>query len=371
MNPLRPALSRKSLVVAVAASAAIATVTIAGPGPAQASTRQVAHHAVATPNPLANLTWGTYSGPNDELFNTLHRLHGANRRLVYSVAARPRMRWFGAWYADNFIYTALRRYIENVTHGRRNVLVQMAIFRVTPWETRACASLPTAAQQRSYYRWINAAARAIGRTHVAMVLQPDLPFAFCVPNHSHLPLNMVSYAARKFSSLPNTTVYLDSGAADWSPVMRAVWLLRNAGIRYTRGFALDATHYDSTSDQVVYGAKIQQALSAAGLRGKRFIVNTAQNGRPFTHEWYIGHGGTGPGFNNAAACHTVGQQHCVTLGIPPTWHTSSAPGLTARARALAGRYCDAFLWVGRPWLLSQPDSFNLNRLLDMARTTPY
>jgi endoglucanase len=371
MNPLRPALSRKSLVVALAAATALATVTVSGPGTAHASTRPVAHHAVASPNPLANLTWRTYTGPTDELYNTLPRLHGTNRQLLLSVAQRPRMRWFGAWYADNFIYTAMRRYIKNVTRGRSNVLVQMAIFRMAPWETRACPSLPTAAQQRSYYRWINRAARAIGRTHVAMVLQPDLPFAFCVPHHSLLPLNMVSYATRKFSSLPHTSVYLDSGAADWSPVNRSVWLLRHAGIRYARGFALNATHYDATSAQVVYGAKIQRALSAWGLHGKRFIVNTAQNGRPFSRQWYMHHGGTGRGFNNAEECHTVGQRHCVTLGIPPTWHTSSAPGLTAQARSLAGKFCDAFLWVGRPWLLSQPSGFDVTRLLNMARTTPY
>src|SRR6478609_1556431 len=275
MNPLRPALSRKSLVVALAASAAIAAVTVSGPGTAQASTRAVAHHAVATPNPLANLTWGNYTGPTDELYNTLPRLHGTNRRLLLSVAQRPRMRWFGGWYADNFIYTAMRRYIENVTHGRRNVLVQMAIFRMSPWETQSCNHLPTRSQQRSYYRWINAAARAIGRTHVAMVMQPDLPFAFCAPHHSLLPLDMVSYATRKFSSLAHTAVYIDAGAADWSPVNRAVWLLRHAGVRYARGFALNATHYDNTNAQVVHGAQIAKGLSAWGLRGKRFIVNTA------------------------------------------------------------------------------------------------
>lgn len=370
MNLLRPRLSPTSLVAALAASAVIATVAVSTPVGAQASTRPVAH-AVTSPNPLANLTWGNYTGSTDELYNTLPRLHGTNRQLLLSVAQRPRMRWFGAWYADSFIYTAMRRYIQNVTHGRSNVLVQMAIFRVVPWETRACPALPTAAQQRSYYRWINAVARAIGRTHVAMVLQPDLPFAFCVPHHSLLPLNMVSYATRKFSSLPHTSVYLDSGAADWSPVYRSVWLLRHAGVRYARGFALNATHYDSTSSEVAYGAKIQNALSGWGLRGKRFIVNTAQNGRPFTHQWYIRHGGTGRGYNDAAECRTVGQLHCVTLGVPPTWHTSSAPGLTAQARSLARKFCDAFLWVGRPWQMSQPSGFNLTRLLNMARTTPY
>ena len=49
-------------------------------------------------------------------------------------------------------------------------------------------------------------------------------------------------AAKLFSALPHTTVYIDAGAADWLSVGQAAWLLENAGVQYARGFSLDDTH---------------------------------------------------------------------------------------------------------------------------------
>lgn len=364
---------RNCLVVALAALAVVAAVVPSlnqSRAQAQTAARRTGFHAVVAPNPLANITWGNYSGAHDELFQAYRRASGTNRQLLGQLTLRPRMRWFGAWYTNQWIYQSIQRYIADTTHGNPNVLVQMAIFRMVPWETRACTRLPTAAEQNSYKTWINRVARAIGRTHVAMVLQPDLPFAFCVPHHSKLPLQMVAYASRTFSALPNTTVYIDAGAADWSPVYRAVTLLKNAGIAYARGFALNATHYDSTNAQILFGAQLQSALTGSGFPGKRFVVNTAANGRPFTHPWYVHHGGTN--YNNAAVCQNRAQTHCVTPGIPPTLNVTSAQwGLSAKARSLAGKYCDAFLWIGRPWLDNQASPFDLQRALQLARTMPF
>src|SRR5439155_2192681 len=107
---------------------------------------------------------------------------------------RPRVRWFGSWAADDKIYSILRQYIEIVTGGKPNVLVQMAIFRLVPWEGEATKRLPTKAEIASYKLWISNAAQAIGSTHVAMILQPDLPIAFKVPHGSHWAQNLVRFA---------------------------------------------------------------------------------------------------------------------------------------------------------------------------------
>ena len=202
---------------------------------------------------------------------------------------------------------------------------------------------------------------------MALVLQPDLPLALCAPHHSKIPLQLVSYAARVFNALPHTTVYIDVGAADWPTVGQAVALLRGAGIRSARGFALDATHYDSTERQIMFGQKIVRALAAAHIPGRHFVINTAQNGRPFTYQQY-----RGPDFNNAAACVSRTQRRCVALGIPPTTDVSNPRwGLSAKARAIARRLGDAYLWVGRPWLDGQDEHFDVQRALALARTTPF
>ena len=288
--------------------------------------------------------------------------------LLGLIVRRPRVRWFGAWYSDRSARGIASEYIANSTAGRDDVLSQMAVFRVDPWEGQACVRLPSSRQQASYRHWIDAFAAGIGSARVALILQPDLPFAACAPHHSRLPLDLVAYAARRFTSLPHTTVYLDAGAADWPSVRKAVWLLRGGGVRHIRGFALNATHYDSTESEIRFGAQVAAALARAGLPGKHFVVNTSDNGRPFTYQQYHPHSD----FDNARPCRSHDDRRCVTLGIPPTadvtnpkWH------LSRTARRIAARLVDGYLWIGRPWLVRQAAPFDLQRSLAVARSTPF
>ncbi len=317
-------------------------------------------------NPLAGLPWGNYSGPLDEVFPAYRAAIGVDRQLLGYIALAPRMRWFGQWYGDPA--RAAIDYLRNVTGGDPRVLAQMAVFGLVPWEGAASQRLPTAPEQAAYRSWIDGLAAGIGSARVVLVLQPDLPLALDVPHHSTLPLRLVADAARRLAALPHATVYIDAGASDWETVSQAVWLLRTAGVRHTRGFALGATHYATTSDEVRFGAQVVSALARAGVPGMHFVLNTAQNGRGFTYQQY-GHPAS---YDNAPACRTPGQQRCVTLGIPPTTDVAARRwGLPADLRALAARHEDADLWIGRPWLENQSDPFELARSLDLARTWPF
>jgi endoglucanase len=142
-------------------------------------------------------------------------------------------------------------------------------------------------------------------------------------------------------------------------------------MRYARGFALNATHYDSTQSEILFGARVVGALARAGLPGRHFVINTADNGRPFTYQQFRRRF---PSVNWAQprACRTRSSRLCVTLGIPPTTNVASPRwGLSRRARALAARWVDAYLWIGRPWLDYQASPFDLERSLQLARTTPF
>jgi hypothetical protein len=171
------------------------------------------------------------------------------------------------------------------------------------------------------------------------------------------------------SALPNTSVYIDAGAADWNrdDPQKAVRMLFPMGIRWARGFALNSTHYDSTERQVRYAAEVSQALAKRGIPGKYGVINTASNGKPFKGYKY-----NGPNFDNARACTSASDKHCVTLGIPPTVDVADPKwGLNPHDRRLAARYVDAYMWFGRPWLYNQASPFDMNRALTLARTTPY
>jgi endoglucanase len=317
-------------------------------------------------NPLAGMPWGIYTGPIDGVWPAYQAAHGTNRRLLAKLALRSSVHWFGGWISDGSARSVARTYIDEDTGGNPNALSQIAVFRVDPWESAACSTLPDPAGQASYRQWIDSFAAGIGGSRVAMIVQPDLPFALCAPQHSTLQLQLVAYAAKVLNALPHTTVYIDVGAADWVNVRQATWLLRQAGIRYARGFALNDTHYDSTGNELLFGAQVSRALAAAHFPGRHFVINTAENGAPFLYYKYHGN------IKNPPPCASRFSHTCPTLGIPPTWHVADPRWhLSPRARAIARRLADGYLWVGRPWLDYGANPFDLRFALALARSTPF
>ena len=353
--------------VAAALCAVIALTAVVHATPARAGVANAGLSGPRHSDPIAGLAWGNYTGNQDEVFPAYDAASGRDRALLGKIALRPRTRWFGAWYPDSGIGPTIERYIANVTGGNPDVMAQAAVFRLDPWEQAACSQLPTTAQQTSYRTWIDNFAAAIGTARMAIILQPDLPFALCAPGRGRLDLQLVAEAARTFTALSHTTVYIDVGAGDWPSVGQAVSLLRGAGVGAVRGFALNATHYDATSREIGYGVRVARALARAGIPNRHFVINTAANGRGFTYQQH-----PGAIFDNAPVCRSRRSRACVTLGIPPTWQVSLPRwGLSRGDRALADRYVDAYLWFGRPWLDHQSDPFDLGRSLKLAATTPF
>jgi endoglucanase len=232
---------------------------------------------------------------------------------------------------------------------------QLAIFALEPYERQACTRLPSAAEQQAYRDWVDRAVQAIGDSRIALILQPDLPFTSCLPGHSRIDMRLVSWAAKRFSALPHTTVYLDAAASDWLKPEAAAKLLISNGVRSARGFATNLTHYASTTAELSYGHKILAALARRGVHGKHFVVSTSENGTPFTfqkHPDWFHHG-----------LHDA-------LGIPPTTDVANPRwGLPRWAARIARRQCDAYMWIARPWLLNS-GPFELDRALRVAASTP-
>jgi endoglucanase len=244
------------------------------------------------------------------------------------------------------------------------VLSQTAIFRLDPWEGAACPNGNwNAADQQSYKTWVDNFAAGIGDSRVVVIVQPDLPFAECA--HSPVPLELVSYAARRFNALPHATVYVDGGARYFPSFNQAVSMLEQGGVRYVRGFSLNTSEYDTTSSEIEYGARLVQALAKGGIPGKHFVVNTAENGAGFLNGDYPGD------VTHPRVCSSSHDKLCVTLGIPPTtqvasprWHLSGADA------GLAARDVDAYVWAGRPWL-GAAGQFERQRALGLAASTPF
>ena len=383
----------RALRTMIAATALVGLVALGGPTVASVDSKSAAAPSQRGPNnenydppiypPMARSAyagtpdnplvrgWGVYQGLAEHAWLPYLSASPTQQSQLDAIVQRPKATWFGDWQPNSEIQDRVEKYIQLTTGGDPEVLVQVSIFRMVPWEgsDRVCDRLPTAAEQASYKSWIDGFAAGVGDTHMAIIMQPDGPFALCAPGGSKLPSHLIRYGVRKLSALPNTIVYIDAGAADWNrddPKM-ALKILLPAGIRWARGFALNSTHYDSTERQIRYSAKVSEALAARGLSDKYGVINTSSNGRPFKGYKY-----RGPEFDHAFVCKSVTDKRCVTLGIPPTVDVGDPRwGMSRRDRRLAERYVDAYLWFGRPWLFMQRSPFLLDRALELARTSPY
>ena len=310
----------------------------------------------APSNPLAGITWGPYriasADPNGKdpvsaYFNTAHS--DADRATFDKLLSVPRFRWFGAWNANP--RDAASSYIQEVTHGNQDIGVQIGIFRLVPFEHAACSRLPTSSEISAYRDWIVQFAAGIGSARVALLLQPDMPFTLCLPRHSPIDLQLISWTVQQFTALAHTTVYIDAGAGDWMKPGTMASMLKRAGVAQARGFALDLTHFDSTPHEVAYGKKILAALARKGVRGKHFVVDTSKNGRPFTTQAHK------RAFLSGKVCASRTSTACVTLGQPPTTNTGNAA-------------VDAYLWLGRPWI-NNATRRSYDEVLQLVRTSPY
>jgi hypothetical protein len=351
--------ARSAALLAVAALLVTGLLATSEPAGARAST-----------NPLAGGALGVYTGAADGVYPAWQSAGGTTKRLLGKVALKPRVRWFGSWIRRGDVRGMVHDYIVQTQNGDPRVLVQMAVFRLWPKGEGHKSDPLSSADQSAYRAWIDAAARGVGRARVALILEPDLPVAFNGWRPA-VRFALTRYAARAFGALPNTSVYIDGGSSDWLTAAKAASLLRASGVRYARGFALNATHYTSTSSNITHGRAVTSALARLGLPGKHFVVNTADTGRPFTWPQYWRKHPYG-NFDNAETCQNRSERYCVTLGIPPTRDVAaSAWHFSATVNRIARTWCDAFLWYGRPWLRNQASPFDLQRTLQIARTTPY
>ncbi|WP_110181074.1 glycoside hydrolase family 6 protein [Nocardioides solisilvae] len=327
-------------------------------------------------NPLAGRRWGVYLGPQDQVWSPFLSSVGEEREQLAKIALRPRTKWFGGWIPDQQISSTVSRYIADSQAGDPTALVQMALFRMSPWEGEACERRSTPEERSSYKTWMRNVATAIGETPTLVVMQPDMPFFWCSPDRG-AKSKLFRYATRILSELPNTDVYLDAGAADWckkgtgQQPEHCADLLARVGIEHARGFALDSTHYTGPVENVLHGSEIVKALRKRGFGHKHFIVDTAKSGRPTMWPRVIP-AAKGEKNDNSRTCTTRSMKRCVTLGIPPTVRTADDRwALPTEIRALARRHVDGFVWFGRPWLHYQADPFVMQRALDMGRSTPW
>jgi endoglucanase len=362
-KPLDLRSSRRRVAAMLAASAT--ALALAAPA-AHAGTANAGLPGAGT-NPIANMAWGTV--PNDDLGGAYLRASGSQKAVLGKLELQPRALWLGYWWKVNQVRGETAETVADSQNGNPNALTELATFELHPWETRTASGAWTGPVHGSWNvssdeAWYRNMAAGIGTARALVIEQVDLPFA--LKSTKAAPEQIDTYGARVLSALPQTTVYIDAGTFGWlSPAADAELLIRN-GIRYARGFALDDTDYDPTATEDVFGAQVVAALAKLGMPGKHFIVNTDENGQPYKPGDVAGRG-----INDTTACHGRVQTACQRTGIPPTTNVASLRWhLGAKASQAAKRYCDAYVWSGRPWDFDA-GPFNLQYALWLAGNGEY
>ena len=102
----------------------------------------VARGGSADDNPFATHPWGVYRGKMEPSWVAWNNATGSAKDDLAYIANKAKDHWFGHWNPNDKIADQVDDYIANSQDGDKDALVQMAIFRVVPWEHDACAASP-------------------------------------------------------------------------------------------------------------------------------------------------------------------------------------------------------------------------------------
>ena len=204
---------------------------------------------------------------------------GRKKDLLAKIALEPKNIWYGAFTKPASQFRAkVRRPIELAeTEG---TLPLFTVLRALSTQCSPTYQGGGPKEDAATRAWYDKFANAIGNSRVVIAFEPDsLGTIDChAPSRRDDRRRLLRYGVTKLAALPNTTVYIEAGAADWFSPAKAARLLRQVGVGKVRGFMLNATHYEWIRNNIRHGLQISRRLG-----GKHFIINTAKSGRGPVH----------------------------------------------------------------------------------------
>jgi endoglucanase len=249
--------------------------------------------------------------------------HPREAGMLKVIAKEPQVQRFGHGIANPAV--PVSEYLERAAVEQPGTVPELSTY----WIVDAALTHPqcghysdSPARQAAYHNWIEHLAAGIGDYRAVMFLEVDsLITTGCLSHHGlEVRLAELHDAIDVLSKVPRLVVYLDAGAADALPAVKAARLLRESGVSEIQGFFLNATHFDWTTKEIRYGDQI-----SAMTGGKHFVVSTSENGQgPLVPSDRAKSG-------NEVLCNPPGRG----LGPKPTFDTGI-------------RNVDAFAWIGEP-----------------------
>ncbi len=298
------------------------------------------------PNPLVGQKWWDQNTEYHLTWSVFRGLRARNKiseaEDVKLLAEQPQFRWWGRY--ESPLVSKIQGSFKTMDDQEPGQVPLMAAFF---HEGKGCG--PTykgggAAEDRRYRSYIRQFAKGIGSREVVVAFEPDSTGTIeCLAkSRRKARLRTLAYGVNVVSKLPNATVYIEATASDWQGVPTVTRKLRALGVRKVRGFMLNATHQDTSPNNIRYGLALSKRLG-----GKHFIINTSHNGNG--------------NFKRRGKVYTCNPPN-VTAGARPTTETAHPK-------------VDAYMWVERPGYSNgacnggpaRVGAFWLERALQMVR----
>jgi endoglucanase len=235
----------------------------------------------AAPNPLAADHF--FVDPTERSYKDLqiyrNRGQTANATAMERLALQPKARWMGRFTRPN-MQRKVRNYLNCVQVFSPGATPLIVVMRHQGTECNSRYTAGGVAEDNRSKAWYRDFREAIGNSRVVLAFEPDSigTISCLAKSRRKARKDLLRYGVDQLSQLPNATIYLEGTASDWKSPAYTAGLLRYIGISKVRGFMLNVTHHDWTSNNIAYGRKVSRRVG-----GKPFVVSTSYNGRGPVH----------------------------------------------------------------------------------------
>ena len=206
-----------------------------------------------------------------------------------------------AWFVDGTPEEVRNAVHQTVRDAEKQRRMPVLVAYNLPYRDCAQYSAGGAADTTAYQAWIDGFARGIGKAQAIVILEPDglgiIPYnhridgpeEWCKPTVTDGAGNVVpapgaspteryaqlNYAVDSLAAhARRAAVYLDASHSAWMGVGETAYRLSKAGVSRARGFFLNTSNYQLTSENVQYGTWVSMALAApAGAPAWAFDEN--------------------------------------------------------------------------------------------------
>jgi endoglucanase len=231
-------------------------------------------------------------------------------RRFAGLARTPQAYWATDHLSVARVKKAVRSYATRAVRNKRTPVV--AVYAIP---ARDCGQHSAGSfDEPTYKRWVARLASGLKGTTAIAVLEPDALAMLGQCDAQGDRTGLLRYAATKLKRA-GVWVYLDAGHSAWIAPDVMAGRLKAAGVASARGFSTNVANFRGTADEITYGDQVVQQLAAAGVPGKKFVVETARNGAP-----------------------TAAGDFCNPVGA----RTGAAPRMVRRGSL------DAYVWVKHP-----------------------